>query len=118
MSGGIILFGGLAKPLHRLHFILPDALAFGVAIAQIELSRGVILFGGLAIPLHRMRIILLHAPAIIVAEAQIELSLGISLLGFGFIFQKSAGNCAAFRCGGSGRTQAGTQASDVIEDGA
>ena len=60
----MILFGGFAKPLHRLHLILRHAFAIGVAEAQTVLSLGVILLGGFAKPLHRLHLILRHAFAV------------------------------------------------------
>jgi len=77
----VILLGGFATPLHRLHLILRHAFASGEAEAEIELSFRVILPGGFAKPLHRLHLILCHALTRSVAEAQIELSPGVILLG-------------------------------------
>ena len=78
MSLGVILLGGFAKPLHRLHLILWHAFAAQVAEAEIILSPGVILLGGLAIPLHRLHLILRHAFALVVAKTEFHLGLCVA----------------------------------------
>ncbi len=48
LSGGQILLGGPAKPLHGLFAVLRNSTAKGVDSAEAELSLGVPLFGSLA----------------------------------------------------------------------
>src|SRR5262249_15762824 len=80
LSVCVSLLGRFAYPLHVFCFVLRNAFAIDVQIAQVVLATRVPLRSGFLIPLPYRRRVLRNTSSLVIQHTEVELALGIALL--------------------------------------